>query len=118
VLKDVPSLYSSLPVHWNCTIAVRLSAGRPDMLRALFLPHCDTPYGNGAFLFDILLPAEYPNRPPMVQFLTTGSGSVRFNPNLYNCGKVGLSLLPHHLACCFTASSVVPPPHLLFHSLT
>lgn len=28
-----------------------------------------------------------------VQFLTTGNGSVRFNPNLYNCGKVCLSLL-------------------------
>jgi len=24
---------------------------------------------------------------------TTGNGSVRFNPNLYNCGKVCLSLL-------------------------
>lgn len=27
------------------------------------------------------------------KFLTTGGGSVRFNPNLYNCGKVCLSLL-------------------------
>lgn len=26
-------------------------------------------------------------------FLTTGGGRVRFNPNLYNCGKVCLSLL-------------------------
>ena len=24
---------------------------------------------------------------------TTGQGTVRFNPNLYNCGKVCLSLL-------------------------
>jgi len=24
---------------------------------------------------------------------TTGNGTVRFNPNLYNCGKVCLSLL-------------------------
>ena len=28
-----------------------------------------------------------------VNFQTTGGGSVRFNPNLYNCGKVCLSLL-------------------------
>ena len=28
-----------------------------------------------------------------VQFLTTGGGKVRFNPNLYECGKVCLSLL-------------------------
>ena len=25
--------------------------------------------------------------------MTTGGGTVRFNPNLYNCGKVCLSLL-------------------------
>lgn len=28
-----------------------------------------------------------------VKFLTTGGGRCRFNPNLYNCGKVCLSLL-------------------------
>jgi hypothetical protein len=31
--------------------------------------------------------------PPQVQLRTTGGGQVRFNPNLYNCGKVCLSLL-------------------------
>ena len=31
--------------------------------------------------------------PPKVKNLTTGGGSVRFNPNLYNDGKVCLSLL-------------------------
>lgn len=29
----------------------------------------------------------------MVNLCTTGKGTVRFNPNLYNCGKVCLSLL-------------------------
>ena len=36
---------------------------------------------------------DYPNQAPSVKFLTTGQGQVRFNPNLYNCGKVCLSLL-------------------------
>jgi hypothetical protein len=31
--------------------------------------------------------------PSQVSITTTGGGSVRFNPNLYNCGKVCLSLL-------------------------
>ena len=31
--------------------------------------------------------------PPLVNLCTTGNGTVRFNPNLYNCGKVCLSLL-------------------------
>ena len=53
----------------------------------------NTPYENGLFLFDIYYPPEFPNVPPHVQLKTTGGGSVRFNPNLYACGKVCLSLL-------------------------
>jgi len=51
-----------------------------------------TPYANGCFLFDIHV-GDYPRSAPSVKFLTTGQGRVRFNPNLYNCGKVCLSLL-------------------------
>ena len=40
-----------------------------------------------------MLPSDYPATPPKVQLITTGGGRVRFNPNLYNCGKVCLSLL-------------------------
>ena len=41
----------------------------------------------------MLLPVNYPHSPPKVTLLTTGKGSVRFNPNLYASGKVCLSLL-------------------------
>lgn len=51
-----------------------------------------TPYANGCFFFDFHL-YDYPNSPPKGNFLTTGGSSVRFNPNLYNCGKICLSLL-------------------------
>lgn len=44
-------------------------------------------------MFDIYCPPEYPKVPPLVNLQTTGGGAVRFNPNLYNCGKVCLSLL-------------------------
>ena len=40
-----------------------------------------------------MCPSDYPNRAPKVNLATTGGGTVRFNPNLYNCGKVCLSLL-------------------------
>ena len=53
----------------------------------------ESPYANGIFLFDVNLPSTYPRVAPKVQFLTTGGGSIRFNPNLYNDGKVCLSLL-------------------------
>jgi ubiquitin-protein ligase len=51
-----------------------------------------TPYANGCFFFDLHL-QDYPTKSPVVKFLSTGNGTVRFNPNLYNCGKVCLSLL-------------------------
>mmetsp|Transcript_62745 Transcript_62745/g.136398 ORF Transcript_62745/g.136398 Transcript_62745/m.136398 type:complete len:364 (+) Transcript_62745:253-1344(+) len=36
---------------------------------------------------------EYPSNPPRVVILTTDGGKTRFNPNLYSCGKVCLSIL-------------------------
>lgn len=47
----------------------------------------------GLFVFDIFFPREYPRVPPLLSFMTTGGGQVRFNPNLYVDGKVCLSLL-------------------------
>lgn len=38
-------------------------------------------------------PAEYPAVPMLINLETTGRHSVRFNPNLYNDGKVCLSVL-------------------------
>lgn len=63
------------------------------------LAHClvagpvGTPYAHGFFLFRARFPADYPASPPKVKFLTTGGGTIRFNPNLYADGKVCLSLL-------------------------
>jgi baculoviral IAP repeat-containing protein 6 len=53
----------------------------------------DTPYAFGCFLFDMSFGESYPHAPPAVKLLTTGGGTVRFNPNLYADGKVCLSLL-------------------------
>jgi ubiquitin-protein ligase len=53
----------------------------------------DTPYSNGAFVFDLLCDDGYPNNPPKMSIVTTGHGKIRFNPNLYSCGRVCLSLL-------------------------
>jgi ubiquitin-protein ligase len=52
-----------------------------------------TPYAGGLFEFDVFMPLNYPNSPPLVHLRTTGQGTVRFNPNLYANGKVCLSLL-------------------------
>jgi len=40
-----------------------------------------------------IYPENYPNTYPKVLLHTTGKDTVRFNPNLYDTGKVCLSLL-------------------------
>ena len=61
---------------------------KPGILETLI-----EPYENGCFIFDIYIPNNYPAVPPKVNLQTTGYGKVRFNPNLYENGKVCLSIL-------------------------
>ncbi|KAL4361735.1 hypothetical protein GQ457_04G005630 [Hibiscus cannabinus] len=72
------------------TIYVRVYEGRMDLLRAIIIGPAGTPYHDGLFVFDCFFPPNYPHEPPMVYYY---SGGLRLNPNLYNCGKVCLSLL-------------------------
>lgn len=51
----------------------------------------DTPYAYGYYFFKIKITTEYPFEPPKVIFLT--NSNIRFNPNLYTCGKVCISIL-------------------------
>jgi ubiquitin-conjugating enzyme E2 Z len=53
----------------------------------------DTPYEGGFFYFRVNFLDDYPQTAPKVKLITTGGGSVRFNPNLYANGKVCLSIL-------------------------
>jgi len=91
--QEHADLSKSLPLSRSSSVFVRAHADRMDVLRALIVGPEDTPYSGGCFIFDIFMPATYPNTPPNVQICTTGGGTVRFNPNLYANGKVCLSLL-------------------------
>jgi len=59
-----------------------------DFARTMITGPVDTPYSRGCFVFDVYFPSNYPNVPPLVKLITTGNGTVRFNPNLYADGKV------------------------------
>uniref|UniRef100_A0A0A9CX49 UBC core domain-containing protein n=1 Tax=Arundo donax TaxID=35708 RepID=A0A0A9CX49_ARUDO len=61
-----------------------------DLLKAAIVGPKGTPYHDGLFFFDVHFPSSYPSGPPLVHY---HSGGLRINPNLYNCGKVCLSLL-------------------------
>ena len=61
-------------------------------MQVLITGPSDTPYANGCFEFDVFFPHDYPKSPMLVNLKTTGHGRVRFNPNLYNDGKVSVFL--------------------------
>jgi len=50
-----------------------------------------TPYEDGLFFFDFQLSADYPKAPPLCHYISYCSD--RLNPNLYEDGKVCVSLL-------------------------
>ena len=52
----------------------------------------DTPYFGGYYFFEFNFPADYPFSPPKMKYMTN-NGLTRFNPNLYKCGKVCVSIL-------------------------
>lgn len=93
VASEAATMVNSLPLSFGSSVFVRLDESNVTVWRAVITGPQDTPYANGCFTFSILFPQGYPSSPPSVELLTTGHGSVRFNPNLYECGTVCLSLL-------------------------
>ena len=83
-----------------------------DLLKgkALIIGPQGTPYENGFYLFEIIYPSNYPYSPPKLIY-KTNDGVTRFNPNLYKCGKVCLSVLNtwrgEQWSSCQTISSVL-----------
>eukprot|EP00262_Sarcandra_glabra_P013852 TRINITY_DN391_c0_g1_i1.p1 TRINITY_DN391_c0_g1~~TRINITY_DN391_c0_g1_i1.p1 ORF type:complete len:968 (+),score=197.90 TRINITY_DN391_c0_g1_i1:469-3372(+) len=89
-LKKVQQEWNILKKDLPDTIYVRVYEERIDLLRAAVVGAPGTPYHDGLFFFDILFPPEYPYEPPLVHY---NSGGLRLNPNLYESGRVCLSLL-------------------------
>ncbi|CAM6052072.1 unnamed protein product [Sphagnum compactum] len=88
--KKIRLEWSILEKNLPDTIYVRIYEDRMDLMRAVILGAQNTPYHDGLFVFDIYLPPGYPNTPPQTHY---HSGGLRLNPNLYENGKVCLSLL-------------------------
>lgn len=89
--SEIPTLSTDLPINYDASIFLRVDDQYPRAMRAIISGPPDTPYESGLFVFDIYLPPNYPAEVPCINFMNTGN--VRFNPNLYNCGKVCLSIL-------------------------
>jgi ubiquitin-protein ligase len=93
LMSELERLHEALPLSREASIFVCVDGDRIDTWRALIMGPRGTPYALGMFEFHLYFPDDYPQVPPLMVLETTGSGSVRFNPNLYNNGKVCLSIL-------------------------
>ena len=87
--KEHKILASSLPPG----IFVRTWESRLDILRVLIVGPLGTPYEFAPFLIDMKLPGDYPKSPPEAFFHSWTNGQGPVNPNLYENGKICLSLL-------------------------
>lgn len=108
LLKDVKDIIQN-PLTDNGIYYVHHDT---EMLKgyAMIVGPAGTPYFGGNYFFEITYPHTYPHNPPKVTYCTNGN-NVRFNPNLYKCGKVCISLLNtwkgEQWSSCQTISTVL-----------
>lgn len=96
-ISTIASVHKKIMQEWKVlsenlpeSIFVRAYETRIDLLRAAIVGAQGTPYHDGLFFFDIAFPSDYPAKPPVVHYHSFG---YRINPNIYNNGRVCLSLL-------------------------
>jgi ubiquitin-conjugating enzyme E2 O len=89
ITKEHKILRNSLPPG----IFVRTWESRLDLLRVLMIGPEDTPYEYAPFVIDLYLSSEYPQYAPEAFFHSWTNGNGPVNPNLYEDGKICLSLL-------------------------
>ncbi|EGX46401.1 hypothetical protein AOL_s00109g159 [Orbilia oligospora ATCC 24927] len=87
--KEHKILQTTLPEG----IFVRTWESRLDLLRVLIVGPRNTPYELAPFVFDFHLGPTFPSTPPTGYFHSWTNGIGRVNPNLYEDGKICLSLL-------------------------
>ncbi|XP_061377073.1 (E3-independent) E2 ubiquitin-conjugating enzyme isoform X3 [Danaus plexippus] len=87
VKREIKLLKSDLPPG----VWVRGYEDRIDLISVMIAGPARTPYEGGLFVFDVQLGGEYPRAPPLCHYHSYCSD--RLNPNLYEDGKVCVSLL-------------------------
>ena len=89
--KEYIILKKSITIDKDASIFFSVDKSSIFKMRFIISGPKDTPYSYGLFIFDMTLSNEFPQKPPLVHFIN--HGNKRFNPNLYDSGKVCLSLL-------------------------
>ncbi|KAF7494927.1 Ubiquitin-conjugating enzyme E2 1 [Sarcoptes scabiei] len=91
IQDDPPPGISAAPMendimHWNAVIF-----GPPD-----------TPYEDGTFHLKLTFSEEYPNKPPLVKFVTR-----MFHPNIYTDGSICLDILQTRWSPTYDISAIL-----------
>jgi ubiquitin-protein ligase len=89
--KEFKILKNSIILSQDASIFFMAEKDNINKMRFIISGPKNTPYEYGLFIFNMTIPMNYPSRPPFVKLSNTGG--KRFNPNLYDSGKVCLSLL-------------------------
>lgn len=87
-MRDIMSLQKD-PIEG---IAIDVNPDDCKKLTAMIIGTRDTPYEDGMFFFSVEFPDQYPFVPPKVLFLNQNP-QMRYHPNMYERGKVCLSIL-------------------------
>ncbi|EDW98167.1 (E3-independent) E2 ubiquitin-conjugating enzyme UBE2O isoform X1 [Drosophila yakuba] len=87
VQREYHMLMSSLPDG----VVVRAYEDRMDLMSVMMVGPKRTPYQNALFFFDFQIGRDYPKSPPVCHYISYCT--ERLNPNLYEGGKVCVSLL-------------------------
>jgi ubiquitin-protein ligase len=93
---ELGTLKDSLPCSIHSMACICVHEEHCDWMKVLIAGAQGTPYESGLFEYHLQCPGgakPYPETNPSCVLATTGEGKIRFNPNLYNCGKVCLTLL-------------------------
>lgn len=91
IAKEISVLHDVIQIHQDSSVYVMINENNIRELYFMITASDKTPYDSGCFIFHMNLPTNYPKVPPKV--ILENTGGCRFNPNLYTCGKVCLSIL-------------------------
>lgn len=102
ITNEIKELQESSDILKENGIYFHINEENMSTIHAMLIGPEKTPYEKGFYFFKIDYSAEYPMTPPNVKYLTQGvlnnpvsksAFNIRFNPNLYTCGKVCLSMI-------------------------
>ena len=112
IMRDIMSLQKN-PIDG---ISIYVNPDNCKNVIAMIVGSCDTPYEDGMFFFSVDFPDQYPFVPPKVLFLNPNP-KMRYHPNMYEKGKVCLSILGTWSGPSWTSVQTLSSVLLVLHSL-